>query len=116
VAWQLYNIAQEALSNAIKHGKATRICLSLAQRNGRLVLRVDNDGVPFPTSYQPSNRMGLRIMNYRAHTIGGTFNIRPTATPELLSLANCLMPMEARDALPPQGKSLSPSHQAGRIV
>jgi len=77
VALQLYNIAQEALSNAVKHGKATRIDLSLAQRNGRLVLRVDNDGVPFPTTYQPSNRMGLRIMNYRAHTIGGTLDIRP---------------------------------------
>jgi len=77
VALQLYAIAREALSNAIKHGKATRICLSLAQRNGRLILRVDNDGVPFPTSYQPSNRMGLRIMNYRAHTIGATLDIRP---------------------------------------
>ncbi len=76
-ALQLYAIAQEALSNALKHGRATRICLSLAQRNRRLILRVDNDGVPFPTSYQPSNRMGLRIMNYRAHTIGATLDIRP---------------------------------------
>ena len=77
VRLQLYMIAQEALSNAIKHGKASRISVTLRQKPGRLVLRIENDGVPFPTTYQPSNRMGLRIMNYRAHTIGGTLTVGP---------------------------------------
>jgi len=92
VTLQLYNIAQEALSNAVKHGKGTRIGLSLTQSNGRLILRIDNDGIPFPTSYQPSNRMGLRIMNYRAHTIGGTLDIRPNG--QSGTIVTCELPYE----------------------
>ena len=90
VALQLYNIAQEALSNAVKHGKGTWIGLSLLKRNARLILRVENDGIAFPTSYQPSNRMGLRIMNYRAHTIGGTLEIRPCG--ESGTVVTCELP------------------------
>ena len=90
VALQLYNIAQEALSNAVKHGKGTWIELSLVQQNGRLVLRVENDGIAFPTSYQPSNRMGLRIMNYRAHTIGGTLEVGPCG--ESGTVVTCELP------------------------
>jgi hypothetical protein len=40
------------------------------------VLQIRNDGVPFPVDREPSKRMGLRIMNFRARTIGGTLDIR----------------------------------------
>jgi len=33
--------------------------------------------VPFPVDRGPSNRLGLRIMNYRAHLIGGNLEIQP---------------------------------------
>jgi PAS domain S-box-containing protein len=74
---QLYKIAQESVSNSIKHGKAKQVSVILAQRRDELILRIKNDGVPFPVERGPSNRLGLRIMNYRAHLIGGNLEIRP---------------------------------------
>jgi len=90
VTLQLYKIAQEAMSNAIKHGKAKNICISLATNDGRLSLRIENDGVPFPTTYKPTNRMGLRIMNYRAHTMEGTLEIRPAE--DSGTVVTCVVP------------------------
>jgi signal transduction histidine kinase len=77
---QLYKIAQESVSNSIKHGKAKQVSVLLARRGDELVLRIKNDGVPFPVERGPSNRLGLRIMNYRAHLIGGNLEIRPNGS------------------------------------
>ena len=74
---QLYKIAQESVSNAIKHGKATCVAIGLARNGERLVMTVKNDGVPFTTGAQAKNRMGLRIMNFRANTIGASLEIEP---------------------------------------
>jgi two-component system, NarL family, sensor histidine kinase UhpB len=73
---QLYKIAQEAVSNAIKHGKATQVAIGLLRHHELLVMSIKNDGLPFA---QPAgkNRMGLRIMNYRASTIGAKLEIKP---------------------------------------
>jgi signal transduction histidine kinase len=91
VTLQLYKIAQEALSNAVKHGKAKRITISLSQKEGPLVMSIENDGVPFPTTYKPTNRMGLRIMNYRAHTIEGTLDIQPAQ--DSGTIVTCVVPL-----------------------
>jgi two-component system sensor histidine kinase UhpB len=74
---QLYKIAQESVSNAVKHGKATRVQVKLGLQGRQLQLEVKNDGVLFPVNREPTNRMGLRIMNFRARTIGGVFDIGP---------------------------------------
>jgi signal transduction histidine kinase len=74
---QLYKIAQEAVSNAIKHGKATQVGLSIARQDDQLVLTIKNNGLPFSPPAGARNRMGLRIMNYRANTIGGHLEIKP---------------------------------------
>lgn len=87
---QLYKIAQESVSNAIKHGKASRVSVLLARRDDELVLRIKNDGVPFQTEHSSSNRLGLRIMNYRAHLVGGEFSIRPTGNSG--TLVTCVVP------------------------
>jgi signal transduction histidine kinase len=71
---QLYKICQEAVSNSIKHGKASKVFISLAVSNDALNLTIKNDGMPFSRP-PPGSRMGLRIMNYRASTIGATLNI-----------------------------------------
>lgn len=86
---QLYKIAQESVSNSIKHGKATQVSLLLARRGDEIILRVKNDGVPFPVDREPSNRLGLRIMNYRAHLIGGTLEIRPNGN--CGTLVSCML-------------------------
>ncbi|HEV2395293.1 MAG TPA: response regulator [Verrucomicrobiae bacterium] len=75
---QLYKIAQEAVSNAIKHGKARQVSIGLTHQHEHLVLTIKNDGLPFSQPAGSKNRMGLRIMNYRANTIGATLDIKPT--------------------------------------
>jgi len=74
---QLYKIAQEAVSNAIKHGKAKDLGISLVQQGIKLVLAIKNSGVPFSAPASAKDRMGLKIMNYRANTIGASLGIKP---------------------------------------
>ena len=48
-ATHLYHIAQEAVNNAIKHGRASRSCLALGRENGAGLLTVEDDGVGIPS-------------------------------------------------------------------
>jgi two-component system sensor histidine kinase UhpB len=73
---QLYKICREAVSNSIKHGKASQVSITLEVSSDGLNLTIKNDGVPFSRP-PPGSRMGLRIMNYRASTIGAMLNIEP---------------------------------------
>ena len=88
---QLYKICQEAISNAIKHGKAEHVWISLARLEHELVLNVKNDGLPFSEPAAAKNRMGLRIMNYRANTIGATLDIKPSGKNG--AIVTCLLPL-----------------------
>jgi len=80
VATHLFRIAQEAVSNALRHGRATRIVLQLKQARAGLVLMVSDNGVGFPKSVAKKNGMGLRIMQSRAGMIGGTLTLENPAT------------------------------------
>ncbi len=91
VVQQVCKIAEESISNAIKHGKASRVTIVLARRAEDIVLRIKNDGVPFPENHEPTNRLGLRIMNYRAHLIGGALEIRPNGNSGTLVV--CTVPI-----------------------
>jgi signal transduction histidine kinase len=73
---QLYKIAQEAVTNGIKHGKATEVQIVLANSGEHLVIKVKNNGLPFPDLKDQSPGMGLRIMRYRANVIGASINVR----------------------------------------
>jgi two-component system sensor histidine kinase NreB len=70
-ATHLYRIAQEAVSNAIKHGRAMRIEIGLAAQSNRVFLAVKDNGVGIPAT-PPRTGAGLRIMQYRAGMIGGS--------------------------------------------
>jgi two-component system CheB/CheR fusion protein len=74
VATHLFRIAQEAVTNAVKHGNAKNIYVTL-RGNDPLLLRVTNDGRKFEPNKTPALGMGLRIMNYRADLIGATLDI-----------------------------------------
>jgi two-component system sensor kinase FixL len=76
-ATHLFRIAQEAVSNAIKHGKARHLIISLRQAGRRIVLKVTDDGTGFPKRPSNNKGMGLRIMQSRASMIGGTLAIEP---------------------------------------
>lgn len=74
VTIHIYRIVQEALNNAIRHGKATRIAVRLARLRGRVVLTISDNGVGFPE--KPNRKgMGLNIMEYRAASIGASFAV-----------------------------------------
>ena len=75
VATHLFRIAQEAVSNAIRHGRATRIRIRLAGRRGRATLTVIDNGSGFPDIPPQQQGMGLRIMRSRAGMIGGTLTL-----------------------------------------
>ncbi|NOS69776.1 MAG: PAS domain S-box protein [Verrucomicrobia bacterium] len=77
VAQHLYFIAQEAIVNAVKHGKARCVDVHLGDSGGgRYFLVIRNDGAAFVSPSEPSRGMGIRIMNYRARMIGATVQIR----------------------------------------
>lgn len=75
VATHLYRIAQEAVSNAVKHGKAKEIEISLSEQAGQIVLTVTDNGRGFAATPNPSG-MGLRIMQHRANNIGATLLVQ----------------------------------------
>jgi PAS domain S-box-containing protein len=74
---QLYKITQEAVTNAIKHGKARNVEIRLANGGSHLHLSIRNDGAAFPSVVKANAGLGLRIMSYRAHLIGASFEIKP---------------------------------------
>jgi len=74
-AVHLYRIAQEAINNAIKHGKPTTIDVELNVEDRYATLSVEDNGSGFPESKENSDGMGVRIMNFRAQMIGGTLEI-----------------------------------------
>lgn len=72
----LFRIAQEAVNNAIKHGKARNIWIELRARQGRIALAVRDDGNGFqPGEFDKSTGMGLQIMHYRANMINAELDI-----------------------------------------
>jgi len=73
-AMHLYHIAQEAVNNAIKHGKARSILISLRRADARLLMTVEDDGIGIPQP-APSTGMGLHIMIHRAKMIGGALSV-----------------------------------------
>jgi signal transduction histidine kinase len=79
----LFRIAQEAVNNAIKHGKARRIEISLAASATNVVLTVKNNGRRFPMTSLSEKGIGLRLMHYRASLIGGSLFVKQNADGKL---------------------------------
>ena len=79
-ARHLYRIAQEAINNATKHGKAQRIDVSLSSNPDATVLSVTDNGVGISNTTKNRNGMGLSIMRYRSNLIGGELFIEEPPT------------------------------------
>lgn len=75
-ATHVYRIAQEAVSNAIKHGRAKSLIIRFASKNGQANLEIRDDGTGIPEKLDSKQGMGLHTMNYRARLIGGTLRIQ----------------------------------------
>jgi PAS domain S-box-containing protein len=73
VSTHLYRIAQEAVTNGIKHGKSRKIEIQLTVAADRAVLEICDNGAGLTDNPAKPRGMGLRIMQYRADLIGATF-------------------------------------------
>lgn len=75
VATHLYRIAQEGVTNALKHGKPTRIRITLEDKGKELTLTIEDNGIGFQPSQARRTSGGLRTMRYRSELIGATFDV-----------------------------------------
>jgi signal transduction histidine kinase len=99
-ATHLYRITQEALTNAVRHGKAQRATIRLSTIGDEVMLTVTDDGVGLPERRPTKNcGLGIQIMAHRARMIGAAFDLRRGATGG--TVVSCLLrnPMfDGRDA------------------
>jgi signal transduction histidine kinase len=72
---QLYRIAQEAVNNAVKHGRAERITLRLIQQKGQICLKIIDNGNGISALSPKRKGMGLRVMHYRAGLLKGALSV-----------------------------------------
>jgi signal transduction histidine kinase len=71
----LLRIAQEAVRNAVTHGEADRIDISLERVDGSGLLSVRDNGVGLSEDYRGRDGIGLHTMDYRARAIGGSLTV-----------------------------------------
>lgn len=95
VATHLYHIAQEAVNNAVRHGKCKGVDIILADHGEQIVLSICDDGCGLSANSFAKDGMGLRIMRYRAGVIGGSLEIAPGPTGGTI-VTCCLRPLIAR--------------------
>jgi len=89
----LYRISQEAITNAVKHGKAKNIHLELKREGSKIVFRVHDDGSGAPVALHANGAgagMGLRTMEFRTRRLGGRFGIE--SRPGKGTLITCILP------------------------
>ena len=75
----LYRVAQEALTNVVRHARASRVEVSLLKQDGRFSMVISDNGQGFAlagaSGPKNSNRLGMLGMRERVETIGGTFSV-----------------------------------------
>ena len=79
VAVQLYRIAQEAVANAVKHSRASRLGIALSAQSEGLQLEISDNGVGLPAQPKAGSGMGLLTMSHRARMMGGVLTVEPQA-------------------------------------
>ena len=91
-AMHLYRIAQEALSNAMKHAKAKEVRIILRVEGPDILLTVEDDGLGIPEHARSvSSGMGLRTMLYRSKQIGAQLDVRRGESRG--TIVSCRMPV-----------------------
>jgi signal transduction histidine kinase len=93
VELHLFRIAQEAVNNAVAHGRAERIEIGLSCSDGQAVLSVQDDGVGLPPEPTRRRGIGLETMALRADLLGGSLEVRQRA-PHGTTL-RCTFPLPA---------------------
>jgi two-component system, NarL family, sensor histidine kinase UhpB len=71
----IYRVAQEALTNVLRHAQASRCLIVLETNDGEIELRVSDDGVGMPSSRRDAETIGIEGMRERALLGNGTLEI-----------------------------------------
>lgn len=71
----LYRIAQEATSNAVKHGNATEVHITLEADREKMTIKIEDNGTGFPDDWDKHKGLGVRIMSFRARLVGANLDI-----------------------------------------
>ena len=87
----LYRIAQEAVRNAIAHGRADRIDINLTRDVEKGALCIRDNGVGLPEGVRRSRGSGLHSMDYRARAIRGSIEV--ARCPPRGTLVTCVFPL-----------------------
>jgi signal transduction histidine kinase len=91
----LYRIAQEATTNAIRHGRAANVVITLEANEEGTLLKIADDGSGMLSPHTFNSGMGLRIMRERAKLIGVTLSI--VSSPDQGTIISCCLPVAADD-------------------
>lgn len=104
LANHLYRIAQEAIRNAVRHGKARiiRLHLSIARGKVRLVIADDGNGLPAQALEAPG--IGLKIMRYRARMVGGEVRFEAAEPQGTRVICECPLELALQPAATPPAK------------
>ncbi len=71
----LYRMAQEALTNVVRHAKAQHVCIQFTTMPDHLELLIEDDGQGFDPEALAKGRFGLVGLNERAKLLGGTLEV-----------------------------------------
>jgi two-component system, NarL family, sensor histidine kinase DevS len=76
VETDLYRVVQEAMTNVVRHARATRVDVLVERRGDRVMVMVEDDGVGFePDQVQRGDHFGLLGLRERAEALGGTLTV-----------------------------------------
>jgi signal transduction histidine kinase len=114
VAVHLYRIAQECTTNAIKHGKATEILVSLKVAATDVVLRIQDNGCGLGKDGPKSTGIGLRVIQHRARMIAGDVSIRPRKEGGVV--VTCTLPKSILVKKPAAKKQTKAASQKPHVV
>lgn len=92
ISSSVYYIAQEAITNAVKHGKAKKIEINLSKEINILSITIEDDGIGYNQETDEDGQ-GINIMKYRAELLGGSAEIT-RASKEGGTRVKCILPLE----------------------
>ncbi len=71
----LYRVTQEALTNVVKHARASQVDVAIAANNGVARLHIHDDGIGFEPRLIEDGHYGLAICRERVELAGGGFHV-----------------------------------------
>jgi PAS domain S-box-containing protein len=107
LANHLYRIAQEAVRNAVRHGRARTIRLHLHGARAKVRLTVTDDGTGMPVDAVDAAGMGLKIMQYRARILGGEVRFERAEPQGTRIVCECPLEPLAQPARAPRARRRS---------